>query len=811
MEGATALVEEMGSLLDQLSFNVESGTGEKNAALIALISSSMGRLRQLIQMHGSPAQKLILKSDSARFDSELALAGQGETEAIDALVATAAKIRSDLRSETDRQSLKPNSRSTGTLRAKAGSFNVNLPRRSWRPATTNSSSPETLSGSPPSSFIVPSIRLPGDGDLSPPICSPRSETATLPPQFRWTIVNELTLPLGWTMTHAANSIMAAFDCLELPEAASTPAGQKMMKMSPRKPSTKRLENAALKFLTELEPLTRSNKWSEIFHARHCIVGTLIKGQTLDRLTQLTMHMITKAESLPNSVLQNAALLQEFLNHWKLDLDSALVGVEPNDVFRSEFCFDTSPVGASLLVEVDESTAAAKDGKKNVLQLTLHDLRQKFVEIADSASAEVALTQVKQLAEVFKLEDLYRMEKGCLCVCQFISGLDGQNHVTFVRVIRFMDQGTLEVHNGRGAVRVRVAQCKRLSQQMVDLIERGQLLQVAVNHEQRLTARMEEATQAMILRELLASMQDDRALVIRTEAFFREDMPVSLFDYVFIQQLDRIVTLFDIVKHATESGFIEELTAIHSDYVAELSLNCFCGKNRTAAINRVLALGKSPETFTGEMFLKLRVRICSAREELDKAFENILSGARKNAMSSAWLTGVRESVNELLTKRGYQADAVPDDYISTAPKDMQAIRSNLEILQNLVTNADKSSALQIITQALRSRAYPVIDSFVDDSIFVIAQCLGCVLSPNRDPVAELETTISSSTPTELFDKRCVGLLADIQYLREMRRLEDNPQESSPHIIPISGLVYSSIIRKEKEILTVIEVWQGKLEV
>ena len=44
---------------------------------------------------------------------------------------------------------------------------------------------------------------------------------------------------------------------------------------------------------------------------------------------------------------------------------------------------------------------------------------------------------------------------------------------------------------------------------------------------------------------------------------------------------------------------------------------------------------------------------------------------------------------------------------------------------------------------------------------------------------------------------------------MKRLEDNPQEKQLHIVPISGLCVSRLVRKENELKTVIEIWANKI--
>ena len=53
----------------------------------------------------------------------------------------------------------------------------------------------------------------------------------------------------------------------------------------------------------------------------------------------------------------------------------------------------------------------------------------------------------------------------------------------------------------------------------------------------------------------------------------------------------------------------------------------------------------------------------------------------------------------------------------------------------------------------------------------------------------------------------GMIKDVEYISMMKILEDNAAErcNHPHIVPISGLVNSSIVRLRSECCTVLELW------
>ncbi len=101
--------------------------------------------------------------------------------------------------------------------------------------------------------------------------------------------------------------------------------------------------------------------------------------------------------------------------------------------------------------------------------------------------------------------------------------------------------------------------------------------------------------------------------------------------------------------------------------------------------------------------------------------------------------------------------------------------------------------------------------MEDAVTACLLLLGCGLpkKDGTDLIEQLQAAVSSKRERAVaFDERIHGVVDDLLYLKDMKRLEENPMEKSMHIVPISGLVVSSIVRKEKEMSTVLEVWEGK---
>lgn len=65
--------------------------------------------------------------------------------------------------------------------------------------------------------------------------------------------------------------------------------------------------------------------------------------------------------------------------------------------------------------------------------------------------------------------------------------------------------------------------------------------------------------------------------------------------------------------------------------------------------------------------------------------------------------------------------------------------------------------------------------------------------------------SAADPKNPEVKKMSGLLMDLTYCKQQRKLETAAKTDSLDIVPISGLVYSRLTRLENEALTVINIW------
>lgn len=164
----------------------------------------------------------------------------------------------------------------------------------------------------------------------------------------------------------------------------------------------------------------------------------------------------------------------------------------------------------------------------------------------------------------------------------------------------------------------------------------------------------------------------------------------------------------------------------------------------------------------------------------------------------------------MDKHGFIVDALPENYVDDPPNDIDAVESNLLILQDVLNpTIDKFNVKGLISR-LQDLVYPRITEFLENGVYILAQRIG--KSHEEIGLAEIQTIIHEQ-PEQFGPSDLVwmdNLVKDLQYLVEMRKMEDpdygknNPV--SFHIVPISGLILSHFCRLENEAKTALELWK-----
>lgn len=194
--------------------------------------------------------------------------------------------------------------------------------------------------------------------------------------------------------------------------------------------------------------------------------------------------------------------------------------------------------------------------------------------------------------------------------------------------------------------------------------------------------------------------------------------------------------------------------------------------------------------------------------------------------------------------GYQADAIPYNYIDQPPKSMEALKRNLEIVRHLIaptTMSEKSMFRTRLVDPLRHLVYLKIDNFISGAKLILALTLkdnNIALNNNATNSNVSITNLEVNDIAELFKRlenqsnqlsepvkhQLRELIRDLVYLREMEKLEsdllaknnggggsttssaiEQQQRKPSDVVPVTGLILNRLHRLENELKTVLEHW------
>eukprot|EP01094_Clydonella_sp_ATCC50884_P008522 TRINITY_DN1803_c0_g1_i5.p1 TRINITY_DN1803_c0_g1~~TRINITY_DN1803_c0_g1_i5.p1 ORF type:complete len:1157 (+),score=158.63 TRINITY_DN1803_c0_g1_i5:118-3471(+) len=197
-------------------------------------------------------------------------------------------------------------------------------------------------------------------------------------------------------------------------------------------------------------------------------------------------------------------------------------------------------------------------------------------------------------------------------------------------------------------------------------------------------------------------------------------------------------------------------------------------------------------------------LMAAIDELEIQRKSLQSGDAKNEMVEWWLNLIDMKVNVFLESYDYHMGAVPDNYIETAPENLEHVHANKHILMRIlrsVKSGEDSYMVKPFIEGLKSRIFPVIEQFVHDLTTILEEELGdgaCADLPAAKQTAKYKFP----------EKWVLAGVKDLVYISEMMKMEDPDYPRDAHIIPISGLVLSVFTRLEYECNTVIDLFGWK---
>lgn len=190
----------------------------------------------------------------------------------------------------------------------------------------------------------------------------------------------------------------------------------------------------------------------------------------------------------------------------------------------------------------------------------------------------------------------------------------------------------------------------------------------------------------------------------------------------------------------------------------------------------------------------------------------INGTRKEKLTAWWLSKIDVATRGFLDEKHYDDKAIPVDYISEPPADLEPIKKNLSIIENILHPVDGNQDARNLADTLKVVIYEKINNFIDNVGVLLGDMLD--FDPETFSVDVANAALQKkkdSMESSLFS--CIGdMIKDVDYLLEMQEME-NPEKNHnsggglvlSNVVPISGLIMSTFFRRENVLRTILELY------
>jgi len=194
-------------------------------------------------------------------------------------------------------------------------------------------------------------------------------------------------------------------------------------------------------------------------------------------------------------------------------------------------------------------------------------------------------------------------------------------------------------------------------------------------------------------------------------------------------------------------------------------------------------------------------------------QKILDGSRKAELSDGWLKQIFTESNQFLLDLGYNFECIPENYIDNPPSDLEAVKKNLTIIEELLdTKQTRYNLREWVTQ-LSDSIYSRIARFRYHSLTTLAVCFNLEVEN-----LSLDLVKAHMAEHPCSDVQILNLVKDLDYLEKMVQMEETQFRKQgdtqttklvlSDVVPISGLIMSSFFRKENVLRTILELFAPK---
>lgn len=211
--------------------------------------------------------------------------------------------------------------------------------------------------------------------------------------------------------------------------------------------------------------------------------------------------------------------------------------------------------------------------------------------------------------------------------------------------------------------------------------------------------------------------------------------------------------------------------------------------------------------------------------MKERIESTLNGTRKAEACDWWLRYIEEETNLYLEEKGFSLNALPYNYTTTPPNDLELVQSNLTLIKQMLD--PHYVELDKYIDRVMAKVYSVLDELHNEMVFTL-ECDWGELS--------IDVTVTSQQ-REMLEK-------EIQYLRKLKamdhsalqrrkQLRDQSTEEAAHpadggneqresafedkeptkrpleitdVVPIQGLIMARFHILQCELQTSIDLWR-----
>ena len=477
----------------------------------------------------------------------------------------------------------------------------------------------------------------------------------------------------------------------------------------KKVKSKIYKGNVLQFLDQMDTVLRKGfellkakniRWAELFHWRMRVRKDLLSSERVARYEEMVKFYLKKLATSSggasksagaSSQQEAAASLEGFLSTHRTDPDSALVGLAP-----------VAPLLARYAYRLENPTASVGEVEAETTREALARSILTWAKLEDPHRVVAEVRRIASLLETVPPADASKLRVGEIVVAGAAAGtiyarVAGRREGEKVALWTLPDERTEEV--------VATSRVFPLLGDMAVSAQGGlSLMRGLVEDPTReLTMRLNSTIKNRTMAFLVAQHLDTSLLerIQKTE--------ISIIDLPRLKEGQTILLSFlasppeeflrsvDEFAQGEVCSFIAGLgprDLFHPTRDEQLRLLCAVRWAELPALRVQRLLSYHKEALTHLQLQK----------------KELMNGTTKDRTTAWWLSLIRAECDKFLARKGYNFNAVPDDYLEKPPTDFPAVRSNLVLIREILNpNEDKH---QVSWFWLKRRPLKVLSAFVE---------------------------------------------------------------------------------------------------